>query len=65
MELGTWLSENMAIWAGVPLLIVALLIPLLIATRGQRGGRSKTATGGDSAYAPIVPDSAGGSVDAN
>ena len=63
MELSTWVSENMTILVGIPLVLLALLMPLLFAKRGQRN-RGQISTGGESAYVPTVPD-ASGSADTN
>ena len=59
MELSTWVSEHMTILVGIPLLLFAVLVPLLFATRGQRQGGRQKSTSGDSTYVPIVPDSSG------
>ena len=40
MELSNWVSEHMTILVGIPLLLLALLLPLLFATRGQRAAVS-------------------------
>lgn len=56
MELSNWVSEHMVILIGIPLLLVALLVPLLFATRRQRAAGRQQSTGGESTYVPIVPD---------
>lgn len=56
MELSTWVSENMAILVGIPLVLLALLVPILFATRGKRESGRQKSTSGDSTYVPIVPD---------
>jgi hypothetical protein len=59
MELSKWVSEHMTILVGIPVLLLALLVPLRFATRGQRAAGRQKSTGGDSTYVPIVPDTSG------
>lgn len=47
---------------GIPLIILALLIPLLISKRGKATDRSASKSS-EVVSAPIVPDSGGGGAD--
>lgn len=64
MELRAWVAENMTMLVCVPLLLLALIVPLLLTIRGQRESTRKKSTSCDSSYVPIVPDSSG-SVDSH
>lgn len=66
MDLNTWVSENLTILLGVPLILIALIVPLMLAVRGQReeGSKAEPASS-DVSYVPIVPDSSAGSGDAS
>lgn len=63
MELATWMSEHLEILFGVPFLMVTMLVPFWFTNRVQRGGHRQAPNDGDSAYVPIMPDSADCSVD--